>query len=57
MGHNSLSNKRNRWKIHCDYFDYYEVTVPGGGKFFMNIIHHTNGKSFLWTVTTEIPLY
>ncbi len=49
--------KCNRWKIHCDYFDYYEVTVPGGGKFFMNIIHHTNGKSFLWTVTTEIPLY
>ena len=57
MEHNTGNNKRNEFKSHCDYFDYFETKMPNGETIYFNIIHNENGKYYLWAITTEIPTY
>ena len=57
MEHNSSGGKRNEWKQHCDYFDYYKVTLPRNRVYYMSVAHHRNGKCFLWAITTVLPSY
>lgn len=57
MAHNTGKNKRNSFKRHCDYFDYYRITMPNGETAYINVIHNKDGKYYLWAITTQIPEY
>lgn len=53
--HNTASNPRNRFKRNFDYFDYYQFTMPNGEIAYFNVAHNrTDGKYYLWTITTRI---
>ena len=57
MTHNSMNNKRNKFKQYIDKFYYFPINVENK-TFYAHVGHHNStGEYFLWCITENIPTY